>query len=804
MFKSASLRTKLTLAIGLTGLVAALALALATRHLAEHQIEHAQQRLLTLAAQDVAARFAHDPHAHAGEWRRLAEPWRADGVQFSVTDAQGRVLIGEPVAGGHTAPASQPSEPTAAARPAPPEPLRFTDPDGRERLAMGVLAAGHGRAPGLGWRVVASTDAETAFAPARQLALLTAALGLLAVAVVTTGVWVALGRLLQPLRQMGDAAARLCQGALDTPMPLPRGHGEVAQCTRSLVALVHALQQRNLALRLTSRVFDESTQAIALCEADGTVITVNPAFETLTGHRPDQAPGQALAALLAADPGDATVQALAAPLQLGSDWAGEQALCSSDGRAYTAWLSLHALRDGAGHITHRVAMLDDITERQRHTQAQERHRHHLEGLLAERTAALSQAHAELHSTRLSAERAKQAKTDLLAGMSHEIRTPLNAIIGLTHLLARDGPAAATPQRPQLERIHGAATQLMGIVDDVLDLSRIEAGKVAVAHTAFSLADVMTEVHDMLAEAAARKGLALVLDLHDLPLRSLGDAKRLRQVLLNFASNAIKFTELGQVRLEGCSVQRQATRCRVRLGVADTGPGLDDAQQQRLFQPFEPLSSAGSPQPGGTGLGLVIARHLARLMGGEVGVHSAPGQGSRFWIELWLDMAPTPVALAPANLPARSDAETQLRQRRGLRVLLAEDNVVNQEVASALLESVGVQVDVVDDGLAAVAHVQRQRYDLILMDMQMPGMDGLAATRAIRQLPQGAAVPILAMTAHVFGDAGRACQEAGMNGHVTKPVAPETLFSKMLQWLPEGAAQAPAAVPAAEAASALTA
>ncbi len=944
MFSSASLRLKLTAVIGLMGLAAALALSQAARLLNERQLVTDQQRLLTAAAQGLAAQMAQELDARAGTLQMLAEtdllrdpqadaparrrqleavqrihpelawigltdaqgqvqaatgglllgasvahrdwfshgrqglhfgeaheaglppappagraPLRqldiatpvrgpdgrtigvlaaqlrldwaaqlhrqlgnrlaADHVSLAVSSRQGQWLVGGPLgrampqAGAGATPAAAAAQ-LAAARPGQPQALRYTDTQGRRVLGVGVHGSGHGRFPGLGWQLVASADEAVVFAPARRLAAAVLALGLLAAGLTAALAWAALGRLLEPLRQAGQAAAQLHQeqlhqGALDTiTIPAPPGRGEVARHTGALVALVHGLQKRNRELRLTRRVFDESSLAMALCEADGHVLTVNPAFETLTGHRPDRAPGRPVLDLLGQGLTAVVREQLAAQLRARHDWAGELPLCRSDGRSYAGWLSLHALRDATGRITQRIVVIDDITERQHAAHAQAQHRHQLEAQLAERTAALGQAQAALDSAHLAAERASQASRDVLAGLGHEMRAPLHAIIDLSHPPARDGDSGSTTPRPQLERIHTAATHLLAIVGDTQDVATTEAGRMAPDSAEFALAEVVAEAHDMLAEAAARKGLALVVDLQPLPARSLGDPRRLRQVLLNFLGHAIQFTELGQVRLEGHTVRQDARQCVVRLSVLDTGPGLDPQVLQRLFELDAQTDADAAQAPAGPGLGLALSRRLARLMGGEVGVYSTVGRGSRFWIELPLGAVAQPAQPAPPALPPRAtrdaepsaagEAEQRLRQRRGVRVLLAEDNLVNQEVATALLQAAGVTVDVVDDGAAAVRCVQRQHYDLVLMDMQMPVLDGLAATRQIRRLPAGAGVPILAMTADAFGESTRACLDAGMNGHVSKPVEPETLYANVLRWLPVPPADALPAVASAAA------
>jgi len=690
---------------------------------------------------------------------------------------------------------------------------------------------------------------------------------------------------------------------------------------------------RDLALAFQA-LFDRLPHAIIVVDAQRRISVVNPAFTRLFGYTPEEVAGRSPQLLYAAE---ADSSALGEP-------SFQQALTQrsalyearyrrKDGSVFWAESAGVGVLDADGQAVGVVGVHVDVSARHAAEEQLRRANTEMAEVVRQRTAELAAANAELARRADLADEANRAKSTFLATMSHEIRTPMNAIIGLTHLLSQE---LRDPQhRDRLAKIDDAAKHLLRIINDILDLSKIEAGKMTLREADFPLEQVMAGAMQMVSAAAQEKGLELVLDVDHLPQHARGDATRLSQALINLLANAVKFTDQGWVRLKGGVSANDGRRFELRFEVQDTGPGIEAARLARLFAPFEQADNSPNRRQGGTGLGLALTRHLARMMGGDAGASSVPGRGSVFWVRVVLGHAErasdqaAPLSLAglralivddlpealaaeaerlslfgmavttatsgemaldlvqeayaagrafdvllvdwkmpsldgiqtlaamrrllgagmpPAMLftayadprlrglaaevgchevldkPATpsgmldtlmrllrpsatvppgpvSDDEDALRHRLAARhgeqrVLLVEDNPVNREVATELLRRVQLVVETAENGARAVALASARPYDLVLMDVQMPGMDGLEATRGIRRT-RGPALAVVAMTANAFDEDREACIEAGMNDHLAKPVDPQRLYQVLLKWLPlrADAAAAPAAAEA---------
>jgi PAS domain S-box-containing protein len=630
-----------------------------------------------------------------------------------------------------------------------------------------VLAAAR-RIPEVGWYVAVLLPTAEAFAPIRILEARRVAAAMLISLLIGGLVWWLMGRqfalIETTVRRLSAFGA---DGSPPPVLPVPR-QDEIGRLIGAFNRVTTLLAQKESSLRQFSLAVEQSPESIMITDLAHRIVYVNAAFYWTTGYGADEVIGQSPRLLRSGRTPQTVYEDLHARLKQGHPWAGEFINRRRDGSEYVESALISPLRQPDGHISHYVAVKEDITEKKRLAAELDAHRHRLETLVQERTEELRQA-------RDAAESASRAKSEFVANMSHEIRTPLNAIVGLTHLL-RKGNADSRQSR-KLDQIVDASQHLLAVINDILDFSKIESGKLALEIGDFVIDRMVDNVVSMIGPRARAKGLEIVVEKTELPEVVTGDAMRLAQALLNYLSNAVKFTAQGRIVVRLSQVEASATDILLRIEVSDTGIGIAPENAARLFSAFEQAESSTTRRFGGTGLGLAITRRLAGMMGGDVGVSSTPGQGSTFWLTARLGRSQRTVAELVAT-----QAEGQERSFPGSRILLAEDNAINREIAVEILGEAGIAVDVAVDGREAVDKVRSHAYDAILMDVQMPEMDGLAATRAIRRLPDGEKIPILAMTANAFEDDREACLAAGMDDFIGKPVEPDVLFDILGLWL----------------------
>ena len=520
----------------------------------------------------------------------------------------------------------------------------------------------------------------------------------------------------------------------------------------------HALrttQQREAESRLLSMVAAKTDNGVIIADPTGATEWVNDGYTRMTGFSLEEASYRTFFELLAAGKTEQQISSrIQQALENATAFSEVTMNQTKDGQDLWNAVDCQPIFDEQGRLSNFIAILRDITN------------------LKEREVALENA-------RKAAEEANKSKSQFLANMSHEIRTPMNGIIGMTQLMLQT--VLGKEQRHYANTIRVSGEALLEIINDILDFSKIDAGQVELVEAPFNLRTVLNGTIEILSPRALQKGLELSVEMDpSLEGSYLGDKGRLRQILLNLVSNAVKFTDQGSVKLIAKRGEEPET---ILISIVDSGIGIPADRLTDVFQSFSQIDASSSRRYEGTGLGLTISQQLVETMGGTIGVESVLGQGSTFWLSL-------PLKAAPSDLEHTKDMEPQtpiarLSNLRPLNVLVAEDNVINQQVARGFLERLGHGVTIAANGLDAVNEVKSNSYDIVFMDIQMPGMDGLEATKAIRALPSPLCdVPIIAMTANAMKGDEENCISQGMNDYLAKPILLEQLRDSIERWFGE--------------------
>ena len=493
---------------------------------------------------------------------------------------------------------------------------------------------------------------------------------------------------------------------------------------------------------LLDTVLDSVDAYVYMKDADLRYRYVNARTASILGRSVQQVIGRQDGELMLGDAAAAAQRTEREVFHSGVKFVGEERFVDAQGQVHHLW-SVKVPLGLPGPVTGLIGLSTDVTE--------------------------------LHRLKEQADAASQAKSDFLSNMSHEIRTPMNSIIGMAHLALKS--VADTRQRDYLQKIYHSGQHLLGLINDILDFSKIEAGKLELEVLDFRLDTLLANIASQLGDAAAVKGLSLQFDIApDLPQRWRGDPLRLEQILLNLASNAIKFSDHASIFVRVRHAEERGSHTLLRFEVQDRGIGMNQEEVAQLFRSFHQADPSTTRKYGGSGLGLVISKQLAELMGGKVGVYSQPGLGSTFWFTARLEKS------AQASDDGIAEVEPEvLDVIRGASILLVEDNIFSQQVGCELLEDAGATVCVAGNGREALALLARQRYDCVLMDVQMPEMDGFETTRHIRADPRLAGLLVIAMTANAGSEDRARCLEAGMDEFLTKPIAPNLLFHLLAKW-----------------------
>jgi PAS domain S-box-containing protein len=594
------------------------------------------------------------------------------------------------------------------------------------------------------------------------------------------GIWLVLRNALAPLTSLEAGVNELAQGASRARV-LEAGSPELRRVINSFNNMSARLTDARFAILASENrmrtMFQMASDGIHIVDTHGQLLEASDSFFDMLGDDDHALLGATMSQWDAGDDCQGFLSMLIERLQAQDVTKVERRHRCMNGQIIQVEITFCTIELEGRTVL--FCSSRDISERKQHEEELERYRRHLEVLVQQRTA-------QLEDARDRAESANRAKSTFLANMSHEIRTPLNAVLGFTNLLQHQDPRPE--QHVKLSQISASAQHLLMILKDVLDLSKIEAGHMVLEEEPFELAQLVDQLRCMVEQRLHAKRLELMVDISRLPAQLDGDATRLTQALLNYIGNSVKFTERGYITLRGDVVEETEGDLLIRFEVEDTGIGIPADKVERIFDAFEQADGSITRQYGGTGLGLAINQRLAHLMHGEVGVRSKLGEGSTFWITARMRKRAVQAQIAPQASAETDDVLPVLKEQCGhFRLLLVEDDPVNQLVALEMLREIArLQVDTAGDGLEALDMAQLTHYDLILMDIQMPRLDGLSATRKLRELGEYALTPIIAMTANAFAEDRAACFKAGMSDYIAKPFDPDSLFRPIANWLTQGA------------------
>lgn len=590
-----------------------------------------------------------------------------------------------------------------------------------------------------------------------------------------------------PIARLADAVrASSATGRFDAPADMPKNElGDLANLFDRVFGQLQTSLRENEKLALVANGTDAG---VLIADKDGRIIWVNAGYTGMTGFSPQDIENRTPQEILTDHAGAGAPTILAASVADGEARNVETIGLTRDGKQYWAAIEVRPIRDTDGAVRNFIVIENDITVTKDTEIALTRSRQELQDRvldlqatyrqLERERANLARSTQELSSAKEAAENANRAKSAFLATMSHELRTPMNGVIGIADLLLSGEMPPA--QRERVEMIRESGECLLTILNDILDLSKLEVGRMVLENEPAQPREIIETVVEVMRPNAEEKGLTLNVEISDnVPGGIIGDATRLRQILFNLIGNAIKFTPAGSVEvILDAKPDREADAMELLFTIRDTGIGIPDALLPQLFTRFQQADSSISRTYGGTGLGLAIARELVTLMNGTISVESQEGKGSTFRVRLPVQIAESAEAAAPQQ-PAETPAPPPEDDKRPLKVLLAEDQPVNQKLMMAVMERLGHDLTIAENGVEAIRRLREDSFDLILMDIQMPLMDGIQATKVIRSFDEPwHDIPIVAVTAHAMDGHREAYMAAGMDGFVSKPFKIDVLVAEM--------------------------